>query len=447
MSLHAIHEETGLQVSAESLVINPEWMNKQKDKWIMPDVEILNLQDIRKQGIIPYCSFITPHLRDNRKVQAHFRIIDERVITQTPENESEEHKLAKQEIYYKIWQNEISFDIGGKEYWPKDLGKFEVFIERGVGSKRADVLLILQETHPIIGNGIVVEVQLSNQTLDKTDLRSYDRALQGYSVVWLFDRHFSSTGLINTKLKVNVYKEVLERYSEIVNDKQAEQISIYSSFLNKNIQDFNKQNELLESKISYIKRMADDLTENFKENIKNKLKEDMTLDKNKMKEELKAELNHYLGQIMTLANENRTKAGEMIKTQEKRLQDDFDKAIDNMKISLKSLTTEKFSAEISKVSQNILKGEGIKEEIKKIVSITLTSKNDEIKKIAEEIAIDSIKEIQQENIDNEIQKKVQQHIEYRVNQFDRAMWDAIDRKINSIINKENIGDKWEKSKQ
>jgi hypothetical protein len=27
------------------------------------------------------------------------------------------------------------------------------------------------------------------------------------------------------------------------------------------------------------------------------------------------------------------------------------------------------------------------------------------------------------------------------------MWDAIDRKINSVINKENLGDKWEKSEQ
>jgi hypothetical protein len=447
MSLHAIHEETGVQVSAENLVFNPEWMNKQKDKWIMPDVEILNLQEIRKENIIPYCSFVKPHIRDDFRVRGHFRIIDERVITQSPENESEEHKLAKTEIYYKIWANEISFDIGGKEYYPKDLGEFDVFIEKGIGAKRADVLLILKNTHPIIGNGIVVEVQLSSQSIEKTDLRSYDRALQGYSCVWLFDRHFSSTGLINTKLKVAVYQEVLERYSQAVNNQQAEQIALYSSFLNKNIQEFNKQNEILESKMAYLKRQTDETIGNFRQKLQIELKNDLSPEKEKMKAELKTELDFYLGQIMTSANENKKKAQEMILTQEKRLKEDYDKAVEGMKLTLKNLTTEKFNQEIEKVCNRIWVGDDIKDEIKKVVQDSLHKRKEEVVKIAEEVAKESVKEIQEKNIEEEIQKKVQQHIDYRVNQFDRAMWDAIDRKINSVINKENLGDKWEKSEQ
>jgi hypothetical protein len=446
MSLYAIHEGSGKPVPAEELERNPEWMNKHKDNWILPDVEILNLQEIRKLNIIPYCSFVKSHIRDNSPVRPHFRIIDTRVQTQTPENESEEHKLAKDNIYYGIYDNQVSFDIGGKEYYPKDLGEFDVFIEKGIGAKRADVLLILKETHPIIGNGIVIEVQLSSQTLEKTDLRSYDRALQGYSCVWLFDRHFDSTGLINTKLKVAVYQEVLERYSQAVNNKQAEQISIYSSYLNKNIQEFNKQNEILESKIAYLKRQTDETLGNFRQRLQVELKNDISPEKEKIKAELKTELDYYLGQIMTSANENKKKAQEMILTQEKRLKEDYDRAIENMKLTLNSLTTQKFSEQIEKVSKKILEGENIKEEIKIKVLESLNTKNEEIKKIAEEVAKVSVREIQEKNIQEEIQKKVQQHIDYRVNLFDRAMWDAIDRKINSIINKENIGDKWEKSK-
>jgi hypothetical protein len=446
MSLYAIHESSGKPVPAEELERNPEWMNKHKDSWILPDVEILNLQEIRKLQIIPYCSFIKSHLRDNSPVRPHFRIVDARVQTQTPENESEEHKLAKDNIYYGIYDNQISFDIGGKEYYPKDLGEFDVFIEKGIGTKRADVLLILKETHPIIGNGIVVEVQLSTQSFEKTDLRSYDRALQGYSCFWLFDRHFDYTGLINTKLKVAVYQEVLERYAQAVNNKQAEQIAVYSSFLNRNIQDFNKQNELLESRISYLKRQTDETISNFRQKIQIELKEDIAPEKNKIKAELKTELDFYLNQVRTIADENKTKAKEMINTQEQRLKEDYDKAIENMKITLRSLTMEKFNEQIEKVSRKILEGEEIREEIRRIVLNSLKTKGEEIKEIAEKVAKDTVKEIQEKDIEEQIQKKVKQHIEHRVNQFDRAMWDAIDRKINSIINKENIGDKWEKSK-
>jgi citrate lyase gamma subunit len=81
---------------------------------------------------------------------------------------------------------------------------------------------------------------------------------------------------------------------------------------------------------------------------------------------------------MLSANENKKKAQEMILTQEKRLKEDYDRAIENMKLTLNSLTTQKFSEQIEKVSKKILEGENIKEEIKVKVLESLNSKNEEI---------------------------------------------------------------------
>ena len=446
MSLYALHKDSEKMVSAESLLFNPEWMNKINDKWILPDSEISNLQEIKEKKIIPYCSFIKPHERSGVMVRAHFRSINEFVLTKNPENESEEHKLAKDEIYYKIWENEISFDIGGKEYYSKDLGEFEVFIEKGIGSKRADVILILNKYHPVLGSGIVVEVQLSYQSFDTTNIRSYDRALQGYSVVWLNDKHFYKGSLVNSKLKVRPVREVLDIYEKETLEERERQVAIYSSYLNKTIEDFSKQKENIQFKINDMNRQLEGLSNVLSEKIKKNIEEELSLESDKIKKGFKDELQFFSNSLKEIADGNYREASKNISEQNNRLNEIYNKEIENMRIKIKTLTFDRFNEELEKITRELILGDEIKLEVKKVINENLESQKERMFEMAREIVYENIKDIQEKNIEEAIQKKVDHHITYRSNLFDKAMWDAMDRKLDSVINKENLGELWQKKK-
>lgn len=438
MSLVGFHNISKEFIPAEHLVNNPEWMNKKDDEWLMPESEILNLTEIRQKGIIPFCTFIDGYKRkDDTPVRAHFRIKDNKVKTYDRENESEEHRLAKEEIYYKIYDNAISFDIGGKEYYPKDLGGFKVFIEKGVGSKRADVLLLLDKEHPIIGNGIVVEVQLSRQTFDKTDLRSYDRALQGYSCVWLFENNFNDDGIINTRLKVKIFRELLDKYSEIVSNRDAEKISVYSSFLNKVIEDYSITLNEIESKLSYIKRYTEDKLNNFNEQIENEIVKDLQPIKEVVKEEMKSEFENNSNTLRKLANENLQLAEEKIKEQNKLLEEKYAEAIDNLKVN----SMDKMKNELKELSKNIEKklfDEGLFEQyvsdrlneiVNEKIDINYNKITEDLKQKIENKSSEIVK-----NTAEKISKDfIENHVNIEIENLDKKVDNKIDGSIKEII--------------
>ena len=100
MSLYAFYgDRKGKPVPAYKLETDVVWMTKKEDNWMLPDEEIKNKVELKKLGLIPYCSFVKSHTRDGNHVRAHFRKKDERVETYDGANENEEHKLAKDAIY------------------------------------------------------------------------------------------------------------------------------------------------------------------------------------------------------------------------------------------------------------------------------------------------------------------------------------------------------------
>lgn len=272
MSLWAYHEKTGLAVEAYKLETDASWIDKKQDKFILPDSEIRNITEVKRKQIKPYCSFVKSHNRDEEYVQAHFRNSNEEVLTYSGENESEEHKLAKDEIYKKVSLKEITFNISGKIYAVSDLPKFCLRIEKEIGQRnRADVILIFDKEHDIIGNGICVEIQLSPQSDEKENYRNYTRAIEGYSCVWLKERDFSFGTLQNDELKIRSYRDILLEFEEKVRNDSGKRIAVYSESIDKKIKELKEIEEEIIFKQRILKEERENIFNNFNKEVLKKI--------------------------------------------------------------------------------------------------------------------------------------------------------------------------------
>lgn len=211
--LKAIHKENGKIVSAFQIIKDLSWVGKEREKFIAPTYEIGNLLELKKKGIdeVEVC-FVKEHYRNKGKeyVSPHFRIITEGAV-ENPENESEEHKLAKETIYQKVIENEIILINFNNQKISSFGDILDVSIEKKVGIKQADVLVDFKEHHPVLGRGIAFEVQISPQNEEMTYERSYERSAQGYSIVWIWGHELEET---NYRFKVLPFMECLEKHKE-----------------------------------------------------------------------------------------------------------------------------------------------------------------------------------------------------------------------------------------
>ena len=218
--LNAIHKKTGKRIEAHKLRLDASWVGCKSDEWIAPSPEVSNWEELKARNIFEVkVSYIKNHKsqRDGNfyEVRDHFRIITEGAKDRS-ENESEEHKLAKEGIYYNIIDNKIDLVWGNNKVKPESLGSFGLEIEERLSqnkcAKIGDVVMTFETPHEILGKGIVFEIQLSNQTEEKTLERTYDRVKQGYSVVWMWDGMFCLNKLINPELEVIPFRTALDEY-------------------------------------------------------------------------------------------------------------------------------------------------------------------------------------------------------------------------------------------
>ena len=61
---------------------------------------------------------------------------------------------------------------------------------RSMKNLRADILLPFKKKHNLLGFGLIIEIQLSSQSEKVIYDRSIDRAINGYSTLWLFKKDF-----------------------------------------------------------------------------------------------------------------------------------------------------------------------------------------------------------------------------------------------------------------
>lgn len=297
--LKAIHKLTGKIIPAFKLECDPTWIGKEREEWIAPYPEIDNWKFLNEKGITEVSvSFIKEHSKEinNQKfaVHSHFRINNE-YAKPTPVNETEEHKLAKEGIYEDVIDNLLL--INGKKI--RDLFEiedieFEYPLSNSKCSKIADVIVKFKKKDEQYGRGIVFEIQLSNQNFEQTDDRTFDRIVEGYSVVWLWGGMFNEENkLINKELIVIPFLKVIEDYKNKKTFELYEELNHYGEIVD------DKKKEIL-GIIEQKTFLANDIyhkTLNFSKEVQNKLKEDTKT----IKEEI---LNDFNRKIQEKLKEN-----------------------------------------------------------------------------------------------------------------------------------------------
>jgi len=102
---------------------------------------------------------------------------------------------------YKSFVKLSDLDINWSEYQiPEETIKAHKKI-------RADILLSFNNRDALFGNGIIFEIQLTNQKEEKIYERTIDRALMGYSVVWISREDFEeddTEGLYLKSPEINI---------------------------------------------------------------------------------------------------------------------------------------------------------------------------------------------------------------------------------------------------
>jgi len=225
MSFRAMHKPTGKIIEARKLESDPIWKTKTKDDWIfIPGLIPLEIQrQMSKKGITELkVSFVKSHPKEKVWFRAHFRRENlENINLENLENESDEHKLCKEGVYFEILDDKLLIDFGEKE--TKKINElcsdYDCHMEERISSERnakiGDIVLTFDKEHSILGKGIVFEVQFSNQSFDKTIVRTNDRVQRGYSVSWLWSGQFDEENeLLNKTIKVIPFREALKKFDE-----------------------------------------------------------------------------------------------------------------------------------------------------------------------------------------------------------------------------------------
>jgi len=376
----AIHKKTKKHISAYQITKSLEWKGREREKFIAPYHEVGNWEELKKKGIKEVkVSFVIRHIRKYRSgktlVDAHFRI-ETKGARENLENESEEHKLAKEHIYFKAIENKLILkvkSIGSKKL--SELGEIEdIRIEKGVGRKRADVLVKFKE-NKIYGKGIAFEIQISPQSNQETIKRNYDRASYGYSIVWIWSDDLKED---NNEYELIPYNEALEEYKKQIKEeinqelwdisKRAyEKISEINNEIGKTLNSWNLKREQLKQDIISSMQTLSKIYENIKEDTKDRIKEEILknikgfnfseLSEQYFKDNLDIKLNSFLeeknilidNKISTLLNsiiQNKSKEESF----NKEIEDHLDKLIYNYDSKIKNELIQKSEKILNQLS-------------------------------------------------------------------------------------------------
>ncbi len=217
--LKVLHIKSNKIVSTYQLTNDATWIGKERDKLIAipadtPE-EIKEIEMIFTTGHSRYKGtnkeiFILPFFK---RKSGQPETLSERKVG----GESEAHRLAKNEVYEKLFNNELT--INNKTV--QELGITDLDISEEYHSKTghaiADVFLHFGEYpnhHQAYGEGICIEVQFSPQEETKTSKRTLQRLREGWSVVWLWEDDFFCGKLKLKNLKVANREEQLKDLRE-----------------------------------------------------------------------------------------------------------------------------------------------------------------------------------------------------------------------------------------
>lgn len=202
----ARNSKTGKIIQAIDLTNDPSYANFKKEIWYAdPDlIENANEEKYPNKNKIPVY-YRKECERSNKRgenyiVSPNFALYPKTKKYIKIKNESQTHKKCKDFIYNYLNKQKIKlyYSQNQKEKNYVDLKLFaynklntEEIILNGISKQITDVFLPLKKYHPVLGNGIVIEIQLSPQNNEETMERSFNYAAKGYSVIWIFPKDFT----------------------------------------------------------------------------------------------------------------------------------------------------------------------------------------------------------------------------------------------------------------
>lgn len=170
-----------------------------------------------------------------------------------------------------------------------DLSRLSIeVIIQGTNQKRVDVFLPLKERDPLIGFGLVFEIQLTEQEESKILQRSFDRAIKGFSIIWLNKEHFEDITSDNLEMTdkiiiINLYQDIFDKRNNYYVDLISEKTRQYTLDLDKKMgailkkcvgYDYKLENksleilEMLQSQKKALSEMGQQINEECKENFR-----------------------------------------------------------------------------------------------------------------------------------------------------------------------------------
>lgn len=226
-------------------------------------------------------------------VAPHFFIPNKTKLGINTIPESKEHKLAKNWIYNKIKKKDLKIVYSSvskpKKYnniinlfdLPIDIKMVGIETTSSVSKtktyRRADIICPFITKHPILGNGIIFEIQFSKQR-DSTKLsRELDWAVRGYSICWILEKDIEV--LSNTIFKTKEEELRVDSFAALIKQNNS---SFIKNLKFSTIEEMRKiewkKNEILKQifnakleKIELQKNDIRDIVENIFDELRNKI--------------------------------------------------------------------------------------------------------------------------------------------------------------------------------
>ena len=418
----ARHKETGKLVTAFKIMKSLEWKGKEREFFIAPYHEVGNWDELRNKGIkeVEVC-FVVGHYRKKTDwVNPHFRIKTEGAIENYC-NESEEHKLAKETIYtYAVNDRIILSNLKDKKI--SELNEVDdIKIEKGVGSKRADVLVDFKEFDKLYGKGIAFEIQISPQGIDKTIKRSYDRAAEGYSIVWLWSKDLED---FNSKVELIPYNKAIDEYQNQIKEKFNQELWDISKRTDEKVNEIkNRINISLKEMSDKKEFIGNDITQLLK-----RIEETNEWAEKHIQDNLKKEIEEKVKNIDLLP-----KIGEYFDREGQRI---FEANINYFLKNKEEFFIEQTKNYLSDIVKSKINIKDIEELAKKAINNVSLNFDKSLKQSVEEKS-------------DFINKEIKQQLYLKVkNEFDEITKDYFDnnKNIQKEINKKLLGLKWDNLK-
>lgn len=273
----AFNKQTKKLVMAWSIFKDTSYIKPEEDIWYVNPDDIENYSEILKQHDLEFieCRYKKGHDRhyESGKITAvtpHFFIKNREELGINLIAESQEHKKIKNLMFqminsednikfvYSHIKNKQTNELEYKEIFLKDLdidwqnlrlSNKEDFFETNIidiyNTRRVDLLLPFKSKDDLLGYGLAIEIQLSKQSKERTKGRTIERALKGYSTIWIDKEYFLDINsdelfLISNIININVWAVVLYNNSNTIEQNILDKIQKYSRELDEKYESMKK---------------------------------------------------------------------------------------------------------------------------------------------------------------------------------------------------------------